>query len=1045
MDKNKEKLIEKVKNMGKTYQKYRLHSLGQLTCEVFETCDDSFRSEPDSSHEWHPIQAGDIWGKEHWYAWFRGDYKIPDSDAGKNLWLLSKANAPECLLFINGKPAGLFDYTTEVATPQIRVHEIQPLTFSAAPSKTIHIAVEAYAGHKVLGTMPFDDYGNCNNVYPNHWDHCFQGMLIVEKDAIVDHFLISFRTVWQYYSCLGSDSAKKWNISNMFEEIFRILPQMPDEYPQEYWHSKLEEANVLLDKELDCRQPDCTKNYLGYAGLIGHSHLDTAWQWPVKETIHKAARTFSNALRVMDCFPEYTFIQSSVAYIQWMEKYYPDIYNGIRRRTKEGRWEPNGGSWIECDTNITGGECLIRQFLKGQRYLREHLHYQADAFWQPDTFGYSSCIPQVLKGCGIKYFLTTKLSWNESNQFPYDTFIWKGMDGTEILTHFNIVNCWPDIENICKNIRNNVINKDVTDMKLISYGFGDGGGGPSYDMVEMARMAKDLPGIPRSEHTTVSKFMKYLEYSVHNIPVYDGELYLELHRGTLTQMHEIKRSNRLAEISLRTLEMVNVIFHQHYGIKQRNEELNRMYETLLINQFHDILPGTSLQEVSELAIKQNHGIIDEADNLTRNIINSCSENSKNLILFNSLSWEYARQITVDDEGMIPENYSYQRYKDQDGQARLVIGGIVIPPLSTITITMTKQERPMPDSPFSAEGNRLITPFADMQMDDTGAIVSFIDRRCGRQLVKDPKYPLNTLLMGEDIPYIWDNWDIDQTQQYKMQPQRHILSRKLVTNGCLQLRYRTIYAIGQHSTLTQDMVVYSDNPRIDFETIVDWQDRHNLLKVQFNVDMKVTYARHEMQFGYVDRPNNYNTSIEKAKFEVCNHKYTDLSDTRYGVALLNDCKYGISVYDSDMRLSLHKGGCRPDPNGDAGTHKFTYSFLPHNNGFSCPSVVRPAYELNMKPLCVSGALDSWDTPLIKVEPSNIVVESIKFAEDGDGYIVRLYDAECTTSNAEIHLDQNIAKVIETNMLEDEQKELAIMNHMVKRTVKPFEIVTLKLKT
>ena len=298
-------------------------------------------------------------------------------------------------------------------------------------------------------------------------------------------------------------------------------------------------------------------------------------------------------------------------------------------------------------------------------------------------------------------------------------------------------------------------------------------------------------------------------------------------------------------------------------------------------------------------------------------------------------------------------------------------------------------------------------------------------------------------MGEDIPYLWDNWDIDRTQEMKMQPQRQVLSRCCVADGCLQLRFRTVYALGGHSTLTQDMVVYADSPRVDFETTVDWRDKHHLLKAQFLVDMKTSFSRHEIQYGYVDRPNNANTSVERAKFEVCNHKYTDLFDTRYGVALLNDCKYGISVQGSDMRLTLHKGGCRPDPGGDVGVHDFTYALLPHDSGFSAPSVVRPAYELNMKPLCVPAALEEPEEPPITLEPSNLIVESIKPAEDGDGCVVRFYDSECTTSRAKLRLRLPVRRVAETNMLEDEIAELPLRDGVVERVVKPFEIVTVKL--
>lgn len=1042
MDKDKNKLIQKVNQMAVSYEKYRILPLAEIPCEIYETLDYTLRKEPDGQEGWKTLKIGDEWGEERGYAWLRGDITIPPEWAGKELWLKSGADATECLLFLNGKPSGIFDYTEEVTKPWERVHAIQPLMQSAIPGKTIHVALEAYAGHKVLGTMPFEDFQNCDNFYPNRWRRQFAGMTVVEIDHEVDRFISRLKTMEQYYHCLDDHCFLKWKISNIYEELFVLLPQMPGEYPDASWRELLGKANRLLDSVFECRLPD-GEQYLGYAGLVGHSHLDAAWQWPVHETIHKAARTFSNALRVMDKYPDYTFIQSSVAYIEWMRQYYPDIFEGIRKKTDEGQWEPNGGSWIECDGNMTGGECLIRQFVKGQRYLRTHLNYQADTFWQPDTFGYSAAIPQIMKGCELKYFLTTKLSWNETNQFPYDTFLWKGIDGTAVLTHFNLMHCWPDIEQITDGVRNQILHKDVSDHKLIAYGFGDGGGGPSYDMVETAKLAKNLPGIPRSEFTTVSRFMQNLEKSAHNLPIYDGELYLELHRGTLTQMHDIKRSNRKAEVALRTLEMADALINVQNGKPSCKPETDHLYETLLLNQFHDILPGTSLQEVHELAIKENYSVVEQADTLAEKIFTSFTQNDQSFTFFNPLSWEYTKQLVVDDNGLVPDHYPYQRYVDINGQSKLVIGNVKIPPMAAVTVDMVPEQAMTCSSAFQVSDGKVTTPFAIVETDECGAITSMIDIRCHRQLVKDPSQPLNTLLCGEDVPYLWDNWDIDYTQKLKMQPQRNVISRTLVSDGPLQLRYRTVYAVGQHSTVTQDTVFYADDPRIDFETVADWKDPHHLLKTQFCVNMKTDFARHEIQFGYVDRSVNENTSVEKAQFEFCNHKYTDLFDARYGVALLNDCKYGISVLGSDMRLSLHKGGCRPDPTGDVGIHQFTYSLLPHNSSFSAPAVVRPGYELNIKPTVIKGRWSGGQVAPLVLENDNLIIETVKPAEEGNGIVIRLYDSEGVSSNAVLRLNGSYSEVWETNMLEDNKRKVEVHNGMIEREFVPFEIVTLKL--
>lgn len=1044
MDMDKSKLIKKVNQMAESYEKYHAVTIAEIECEIYETQDYTLRSEPTGDTVWKKVEPGDEWGREYGYAWLRADVVIPREWDGKELWLESGADATECLLFLNGKPSGIFDYTQEVSKPEERAHKIQPLTWSAVAGEKIHIALEAYAGHKLLGTMPFDDFGKCDNLYPNNWTHRFKGMRIIEKNKNAERLIFGLKTLKQYYNFLDDNCFMKWKISNVYEQLFVILPQMPWEYSEKEREEAVSRANELLDSVLDCRLPE-GEPYLGYAGLVGHSHLDAAWQWPIRETVHKAARTFSNALRIMDKYPDYTFIQSSAAYIEWMRLYYPDIYEGIREKTAAGQWEPNGGSWIECDGNITGGECMVRQFVKGQLYLRKHLNYQADTFWLEDTFGYSAAIPQIMKGCGLKYFLTTKLSWNESNQFPYDTFIWKGIDGSGVLTHFNIMHCRPDIEHITDSVRNQIRHKDVSDHKLIAYGFGDGGGGPSFDMVETAKLAHNLPGIPRSEFTTVSGFMKGLEKTAHNIPVYDGELYLELHRGTLTQMHDIKRSNRKAEIALRTLEIADSLASVRKGAPVCKAETDKLYETLLLNQFHDILPGTSLKEVHELAAKENYGVEKEARTLTEKIFSEYERQGaeESLSFFNPLSWEYEGQVVADYKGLVPEKYTYQKFTDIDGSAKIAIGIIKIPPFGTVKANMVPENSANEASVFKISGNTVTTPFAEIEMDECGAIVSLKDLRCGRQLVKNAAEPLNTLLCGEDVPYLWDNWDIDYTQKLKMRPQRDVVSRTLVSDGPLQLRYRTVMRIGEHSLMTQDTVFYADNPRIDFETVLDWKDPHRLLKAQFNVDIKSNFARHEIQFGYVDRAVTENTSIEKAKFEVSNHKYTDIFDSSYGAAVLNDCKYGISVFGSDMRLSLHKGGCRPDPSGDVGVHRFAYSLLPHDSSFSASAVVRPAYEFNIRPVAVKENGLCGDTPFLTAENENIVVETIKPAEDGNGVIVRLYDAEGITSNMRLNFCGICSEIWETNMLEDNKAKLACECDRLERKVSPFEIVTLRL--
>ncbi len=1031
-----QKTIDKVKRLYGEYRKFLYNKVAELDCEISEipapennpeACS-HFQSEM-PRNDWKKINSGDKWGNEFGYAWIRSEYTVPNEFAGKKLLLRTNVGLVEGLLFLNGKASGNFDVCSEMPT-DFRLHEVQPLTLDAKVGETFEIAIECYAGHKVLGTMPYEN-GEVDkwSFYPVNFVHTFNSLDIVECDETVAEFLTLHRTVKQILDCYEENTAQYAAATNAFCEIFKILPLHPDEVTFDF-HSALKKANEILRSVTSRKSTDGEE--LGYVGLIGHSHLDTAWLWPVRETLHKAARTFSNALRLMEVYPDYHFIQSSVLYIDWMKKYYPDIYEGIKKRTAEGRWEPNGGAFVECDNNMPSGEYIIRQFLLGQRYTKENLGYMADCFWQPDTFGYSAAIPQILKGCGIKYFLTTKLSWNEANVFPHDSFVWKGIDGTEILTHFNITHAWPDVNDIKNNALKSIKHMEVSNMKLLSYGFGDGGGGPSYSMLESEKVIKDMAGMPKLESTTVSQFMKRLEDTAKNLPVFSGELYLELHRGTLTQMHEVKRTNRNLEKAIHNFELLSVM------LGNVDEELrSRTLKTLLTNQFHDILPGTCIADAHDVAIYENKKAI---ENLTSRMENLFAGNKSVKSICNTLSFERKDQIILKNTDFTPENCVIQEYTDVYGDKCTAVSGITLPAFSITPLKSGTAKSA--ECPFNVEGNMISTPFADIIMEN-GRFLSFKTKR-GLEVVSDANIPLNTLYFGEDIPNIWDNWDIDYDQSQKMLPVIECVSFEVVSIGALQLRVRVKYKF-DNSALSQDIIFYSDNPRIDFQTVVDWNSPHSLLKVGFKVNILSDVARFETQFGNIKRPTHENYPTDKTQFEVCNHKWTDLSDTRFGVAILNDCKYGISVNENDMRLTLHKGGCRPDPRGDKGVHKFTYSLLVHETAFSTQAVIKPAYELNYPALVFNGSINSDNSKsLLSVDADNVIIETVKPAEDGNGFIARIYETEGSYTLCNLSFDSALKSVFKTDMLEYNDEQIETENSSIALNFKPFEIKTLRFK-
>lgn len=1059
MDAYTRKTIDKVKRMYGEYSRFLYETVASLPCEIAEAAapaDDpahraAFQTRmPEDG--WRAVKAGDTWGGEFAYAWIRSSFTVPEALAGRRLFLRPDTGLVEGLLFLNGKACGIFDRCPDIPS-DFRLHDVQQLTDSAGAGESFDIAVECYAGHRVLGTSPGAD-GTVDkwSFYPAQFVRTFRSLDIVLRDERVAEFLRLHRVLSQVLDTCGEHDAAHAAAVRAFCEVFAILPQFADEAGED-WRPAMERALEVL--RAAAFTADSGESF-GYVGLIGHSHLDTAWLWPVRETLHKAARTFSNALRLMEDFPDYHFIQSSVLYIDWMKQYYPDIYEKIKKRTAQGRWEPNGGAWVECDNNMPSGEYLIRQFLLGQRYLKENLGYSADCFWQPDTFGYSAAIPQILRGCGIRYFLTTKLSWNEANAFPHDSFIWEGLDGSRVLTHFNVTHVWPDVKDI-KNAVAGIRHPEVTDMKLVSYGFGDGGGGPSRSMLECAQAVKDMPGMPRMESTTVSRFMKRLEETAVDLPVFSGELYLELHRGTLTQLHDIKRTNRKLEIAIHDYELLSVM--TGFGDeKLRSDALM----TLLRNQFHDILPGTCIADANDVAVYENKKAVAE---LGAGMKEMFERGRKGVLsLCNTLSFERSDQIVLKGTDLVPEGCTVQKYTDVYGESCTAVSGVTLPALSVTQIPASQvaaELRPGREmtaacevscgkpadsrglAPFSVDGDHISTPFADIVMDG-GRFVSY-RTKSGFEAVADPDVPLNTLYFGEDVPYVWDNWDIDYDQARKLAPVTECTSCEVVSSGPLQLRIRAKYSFGA-SGLAQDIVFYADEPRIDFETLADWNSPHSLLKAGFKVNVRSDQARFETQFGHIKRPTHENYPTDKSQFEVCNHKWTDLSDTRFGVALLNDCKYGISVDGNDMRLTLHKGGCRPDPRGDKGVHRFTYSLLVHETGFDTCSVIRPAYRLNYPVLAFDGGIsDSGFGPLLSADAENVIIEAIKQAEDGKGFIARLYETEGSHARCRLSFAPGIVSVSGTDMLEYEDTPIEMENGDVALDFRPFEIRTLRFRT
>ncbi len=626
------KILPKIKAMMEDYAVITYEQVGSVNVKWLQTRE-HVRRPPAKNAGWKPATSGTKWGGDWMTGWFNGTFTVGKELRGQSLFLCASTGGRESLAWVNKEPRGIL--TRPGFSAEGSNHGELLLTSSAVTGRRFEIDIEAYAWHPQPNTGPRDgDSG------PR--DHTFTSIDITARREDVWALLMDMRTLMGLVDSLDDSSLRKNRIIRTFLKVYEILPQLPAENPGDDPSQAVAQVRKVLKPLLGQRNGDTAP----LVALSGHSHMDTAWLWPIAETERKCARTYANALTLMEEYPGYRFFQSSSYHGDMMKRLYPQIFRRMQKMVKAGRWEPNGGSWVEPDCNVIGSESLVRQFLVGQQATKEMFGYRSDTFWMPDTFGYSAALPQILKGCGIDYFCTTKLAWNDTNRFPYDTFHWLGLDGTSVISHLNAMHGWPDPTTIT-NTWKWVQHKDIQDRRLFAYGFGDGGGGPVRPMLEMVSREKDLEGLPRTREMSVSEFMRGIETDLKELPEYRGELYPEFHRGTLTSIHGVKRGNRIGEVALRAAEMLCVRAAMA-GAKYPANALGDLWKKLLINQFHDILPGTSIPEVNDQAILELAEVCADATLLTQKAAArlTSSKGSGAVELHNTLNWDLGGELSI---------------------------------------------------------------------------------------------------------------------------------------------------------------------------------------------------------------------------------------------------------------------------------------------------------------------------------------------------------------------------------------------------------------
>ncbi len=821
----------------------------------------------------------------------------------------------------------------------------------------------------------------------------------------------------------------------------------------EFFESVREAENWLKTEfyEKECGNREAVTSY------VGHTHIDVAWLWTLSQTREKVQRTFVNMLDLMDRYPEFIFMSSQPQLFKFLKEEDPALYARVREKVLEGRFEAEGAMWLEADCNLSSGESLVRQILHGKRFLKEEFGVDSKVLWLPDVFGYSAALPQILKKSGVTSFVTSKISWNETDKLPYDTFLWRGLDGTEIFTYFLTARKYDpkaETDNTTTYVADatpafnrgtweRYQQKEYNQETILTFGYGDGGGGTTAEMLEyFRRLTYGLPGQPKAQMSTAGAFLERVRENfmkncalLRRTPRWVGELYLEKHRGTYTSTAKNKRNNRMAEQRLEEAESLSVLGKALFGSPYEAELFRRNWETVLLNQFHDIIPGSSIFEVYEESDRQYGTLMGEVGGALEKALKPLSEAFRGPIAVNMNGFTASSYVkTPEGRYVFAGDVPAYGFRTLPGPA---LEGEGDAPEESAEAAILEA-----DVPLEASKEFLRSPFHETRFDRQMRITSLKDlRNAGRELVPAGE-PMNVLRSYENYPYDYDNWEVSNYHEVKYHDVTDVVSAEPFCEG-ETAGVRTVYRYGK-SEIRQTVRVYLRSPRIDFETEADWQEGHQILKALFPVDVKATEATYEIQYGHVKRPTHRNTSWDAARFEVCAHRWMDFSENGCGLSVLNDCKYGCSVFDHTMTLSLIKTGTYPNPVSDIGKHVFTYALLTHQGDLEEAGTVREAALLNRPVRVIPGTGErTADFSLVRAEEKNVIVETLKQAEDGDGSIVRLYESADRKTEAHLRFGIPVKEAVLTDLMENDLKPLPCEDGKVTVPLGNFEIATIRV--
>lgn len=1037
--------------------------------------------------------VGDSFGPSWSTVWFRVEICVPDTWKGREVCLLWECEG-EATVWRDGQPVQGLSIEAERTTYVVYDnYQHQPANV------TLHIEMSCNA---LFGA------GKGSLVAPPDPDRTFKVTKaeVVLFDPLVRHLLIDLDLLAQIAKSVSGQRGKQ----AMFTANHIINTLVLHTFsPPALTQCRRMAMDFLRQRNGDSQHT---------LHAVGHCHLDTAWLWPMRETVRKCCRSFSTTLDLFDKYPHFVFVCSQAQQFSWMKDEYPGLYARITHQVQQGRFKPVGGVWVEMDANLPSGESLIRQFMKGQQFFKQEFNVTCNEFWLPDTFGYSAQLPQIIKGCGMERFVTQKLSWSFFNKFPHHTFIWHGIDDSQVLVHFPPGDSYAmtvTVDEMLKTL-NNSEDQGRTNHSLFLFGFGDGGQGPTAENLEKISRLQDVDGLPKLRLSDVDTFFEEVSKPSLNFPYlthmktnqdkhidsqveretgrgedkeidgetkketkketnemlchWKGELFLELHNGTYTTQAQIKKRNREAEGLMHRLESFVCMVRIHTSYRDFDMvrvEMDALWKDVLLNQFHDILPGSGIAMVYEDAHKLYDGVFRRAAKLWEQLTNvfmdktSSKDCGDEHVMMNMMGWGRDEVVEVDEDFKLLHDIPSQNSL-QNPQHKFCLFHV-----EGMSLTIRNQP-PSITSPCHISQNK------DGSFKMGNGLLSVVVDECGRltalHVASSTRNALrglgNQLVLYDDVPLYWDAWDVMAYHTQTRQRQDKVTSVvKVVEEGVLRVVLEVKMKIGSESSLEQKIILDANCPYLKFQTKVDWKESHKLLKVEFETDVLTREATYEIQFGSLQRPNHGNTSWDMAQYEVCGHKWADVSEEGFGLAVLNDCKYGWSCFDNRLCLSLLRSPKNPDASADMGVHHFVYAVMPHKGSWQKAEVVQAAHNLNNPLITFSSSmhLNFNSVSFIQVSHPSVVLSAFKMSEkSSDSVVVRLFECHGGCSDVKVTFKFDLESMQRCNMLEEccekvehevveccEKVEHGVVGEVkegrfVKLSFKAFQVITLLLK-